>query len=161
MEPRLRPAVDRSRQDNDGCVSAPARCGCPASAAQCGFADLGDRLAMSSCHDCGRQYGNQHGFTDLIIPYLAWKEISPTGDDGGLLCPRICQRLASKGISCEGAFMSGPIATVSRTQMELLRRIENIELAIEGRNNRWSGIRSLIDSSGWGSVSRSLARLFP
>lgn len=33
--------------------------------------------------------------------------------------------------------MSGPIESVSRVTMHNLRRIENIELAIEGRDNKW------------------------
>lgn len=98
----------------------------------------------ASCNDCGRAYGSG-GFPDLIIPYWAWKQISPTGDDGGLLCPScICERLEISGIRCEGAFMSGPIDSVDRVTMHNSRRIENIELAIEGRNNKWSGVRGLI-----------------
>lgn len=101
--------------------------------------------AETGCHDCARPYGDEHGFPDLIIPFWAWKQISPTGDEGGLLCPScICKRLHEKGIHCEGAFMSGPIETVSRPTMYALRRVENIELAIEGRDNRWSAVRELI-----------------
>lgn len=97
-----------------------------------------------SCDDCGRQYGAEHGFPDLVIPYDAWKEISPSGDDGGLLCPScICKRLHDKGIRCTGAFMSGPIISVSEPTMSALRRIENIELAIQGRDNAWNGARSM------------------
>ena len=83
----------------------------------------------------------------MIIPYDAWKQISPTGDDGGLLCPScICKRLYDKNIRCEGAFMSGPIESVSGPTMNALRRVENIELAIAGRDNAWSGIRSIISA---------------
>lgn len=100
--------------------------------------------AIARCADCGRQYGDEFGFPDLIIPYWAWKEISPTGDDGGLLCPScICHRLETKGIRCEGAFVSGPINSIDRWTMHALRRVENIELAIEGRDNAWSGVREL------------------
>lgn len=100
---------------------------------------------MSACEDCGRKYGDEFGFPDLVIPYWAWKQISPTGDDGGLLCPScICARLHFRGIACEGAFMSGPIESVAQPVMNTLRRVENIELAIEGRDNALSGIRDLI-----------------
>jgi hypothetical protein len=96
---------------------------------------------MSKCEDCSRPYGEEHGFPDLVIPYEAWKKISPSGSDAGLLCPScICKRLHDKGIRCHGAFMSGPINPVSRTEMELLRRIENIELGIEGRDNKWGAL---------------------
>lgn len=97
------------------------------------------------CHDCLRPYGDEFGFPDLVIPFWAWKQISPSKSDGGLLCPScICKRLVAAGIRCEGAFMSGPIISVSRHAMELDRRLENIELAIEGRNNRWAGVRELV-----------------
>jgi len=98
-----------------------------------------------ACQDCNRPYGAEHGFPDLIIPYDVWKRISPTGDDGGLLCPScICKRLHDAGIRCTGAFMSGPIISVSEPTMYALRRVENIELAIEGRDNNWSGVRKLM-----------------
>lgn len=98
---------------------------------------------MPDCADCGRPYGSG-GFPDLIIPYWAWKQISPTGDGGGLLCPScICARLHIQGIRCEGAFMSGPIVSVSQPMMETMRRVENIELAIDGRQKRWTGVREL------------------
>lgn len=90
----------------------------------------------AGCDNCGRPYGHEHGFPDLIIPYESWIRISPSGDENGLLCPScICERLHDAGIKCPGAFMSGPIETVSYTTMSNLRRVENIELAIEGRNN--------------------------
>lgn len=93
---------------------------------------------MSSCEDCDRPYGEEHGFPDLIIPFDAWKRISPSGDEAGLLCPScICQRLYKAGIKCSGAFVPGPIQSVDYYTMQILRRIENIELAIEGRNNKW------------------------
>jgi len=77
------------------------------------------------CHDCNRPY-DDGGFQDLIIPNDAWRRISPTGDNGGLLCPScICKRLSDAGISCEGAFMSGPIISVSQATMYALRVAEN------------------------------------
>jgi hypothetical protein len=99
---------------------------------------------VTGCYDCKRPYASG-GFPDLIIPYWAWKRISPTGDDGGLLCPScICERLHIEGIKCEGSFMSGPIESVPQSVMSALRRVENIELAIEGRNNARAGIRDLV-----------------
>lgn len=79
------------------------------------------------CHDCQRPYGNENGFPDFIIPYWAWRRISPSGDINGLLCPScICKRLHDAGITCEGAFMSGPIESVSRPLMQALRLVENL-----------------------------------
>ena len=101
---------------------------------------------MTACQDCQRPYGAEHGFPDLIIPFDAWKLISPSSDDGGLLCPScICARLHKAGIRCEGAFMSGPIESVSYHTMSALRRVENIELAIRGRENAWCGVREMVD----------------
>jgi len=100
---------------------------------------------VAKCADCGRPYGAEHGFPDLIIPYADWIRISPSGDDGGLLCPScICGRLHLAGIRCEGAFASGPIISVTDPTMNALRRVENIELAINGRNNAMAGVRDLI-----------------
>lgn len=81
---------------------------------------------MSGCFDCGRPYSDG-GFPDLVIPNDAWRRISPTGNDGGLLCPScICARLEKAGIRCEGAFMSGPIESVSRPLMHTIRWVENL-----------------------------------
>lgn len=99
---------------------------------------------MAECFDCKRAYGDEHGFPDLIIPFWAWERISPTGSDAGLLCPScICKRLHDAGISCVGAFMSGPVKSVAPELMEAISNVETIQLAIEGRNNRWAGIRKL------------------
>ena len=99
----------------------------------------------AGCEDCNRPYASG-GFPDFTIPYDAWKQISTAGDDSGLLCPScICQRLHDKGIRCEGAFTSGPIISVSEPTMSALRRVENIELAIAGRDNRWMAVRDLVD----------------
>jgi hypothetical protein len=97
---------------------------------------------MAQCFDCQRPYGEEHGFPDLVIPFWAWEKISPTGDDGGFLCPScICRRLHEGHIRCEGAFMSGPLISVSQPMMTALRGLEDIRLAIEGRDNRYAKIR--------------------
>lgn len=82
---------------------------------------------MACCYECGRDYGADTGFPDLIIEKEAWRAISQTGDDGGLLCPScICRRLQEAGITTTGAFMSGPIESVDRTTMHNTRWIENL-----------------------------------
>lgn len=81
------------------------------------------------CADCRRPYGDPYGFPDLIIPNVAWREISPTGDEGGLLCPScILARLYEAGL-CDvpAALMSGPAVTVSQEEMQNLRERENSE----------------------------------
>lgn len=86
-----------------------------------------------SCADCGRPYGDEHGFPDLIIPNDAWRRISPTGNEGGLLCPScICKRLHEAGMSnIYGAFMSGPIRSVEEPVMHALRWAENVGETLE------------------------------
>jgi hypothetical protein len=85
------------------------------------------------CDDCGRPYASG-GFPDLIITKDAWQRISPTGDDGGLLCPScICQRLHDAGMSqVEGAFMSGPIKSVDLSLMHNIRWVENLRVQGHG-----------------------------
>jgi len=80
------------------------------------------------CYDCGREYGDEYGFPDLIIPDHAWKSISPTKDEGGLLCPScICKRLFDAGINnIEGSFMSGPIKSIDSSLMSVMQKIQNI-----------------------------------
>jgi hypothetical protein len=89
---------------------------------------------MTGCDDCGRQYGDEHGFPDLIITKDAWHRISPTGDDGGLLCPScICKRLSEAGMhGVEGAFMSGPIKSVDPSLMHTIRWVENLRVQGHG-----------------------------
>ena len=71
-----------------------------------------------SCYDCGRRYGDKYGFPDLVLPNDVWDAISPTGDEGGLLCPScICKRLADRGFTeVRASFESGPCRceTISR-----------------------------------------------
>jgi hypothetical protein len=40
--------------------------------------------------------------------------------------------------------MSGSIISVSEHAMDLHRRIENIELAIAGRNNQYAAVRQMV-----------------
>lgn len=81
------------------------------------------------CNDCGRPYGDEHGFPDLVIENYLWRRISPTGDDCGVLCPScMLKRLWAIGVrGCYGALMSGAVWSVNRPTMEALRRAENLE----------------------------------
>jgi hypothetical protein len=45
------------------------------------------------CYDCGREY--PFGL-DMTFPFEQWKMVSPTGDDGGILCPSCMVDRASK-----------------------------------------------------------------
>ena len=66
------------------------------------------------CYDCRRIYG-EPGFEDLVVSDDIWSKISPTGDEGGLLCPScLLARLTAAGLECEGRFTSGPIKNAVR-----------------------------------------------
>ena len=86
-------------------------------------------MTSTGCDDCGRPYGDEHGFPDFVIPNYIWRRISPSCDEGGLLCPScICKRLHDAGITnVEAAFMSGPIQSVTRSTMNALRMAENLQ----------------------------------
>lgn len=75
------------------------------------WTNAGNKQLDGACADCGRRYGGQYGFPDLMIEDWAWARISPRGNEGGLLCPScICRRLSEHGITCHGEFMSGPLS---------------------------------------------------
>lgn len=62
-----------------------------------------------ACYDCGRRYGNEYGFPDLVVPNDVWERISPRGHEGGLLCPScIVKRCHHEGIRCVAKWTSGP-----------------------------------------------------
>ena len=49
------------------------------------------------CYDCGLDYGDL-GWVEAVIPDKVWNEISPTGNQGGILCITcISRRLVKKG----------------------------------------------------------------
>lgn len=67
------------------------------------------RQMQGCCVDCGRKYGDEYGFPDLVVPNAVWQKISPPGDEGGLLCPScMCRRAYDLGIECKAVFRSGP-----------------------------------------------------
>lgn len=70
--------------------------------------------SSAACFDCGLAYDDP-GFQDLVLDDDVWARISPTGDEGGLLCPScICRRLHVAGINTRGTFGSGPLAALSK-----------------------------------------------
>lgn len=67
------------------------------------------RQFQGCCWDCGRKYGDEYGFPDLVVDDDVWKQISPTGHEGGLLCPCcMCRRAALLGLHVKAIFKSGP-----------------------------------------------------
>lgn len=80
-----------------------------------------------TCNDCGLSYGDE-GFQDLVVPHDIWEKISPTGDEGGLLCPScMCRRAAEAGVQCQATFRSGPFAV----DLTLEEHLEKISQAAE------------------------------
>jgi hypothetical protein len=73
---------------------------------------------FGACYDCGRHYGDEFGFPDLVLPHDVWAKISPSGDEGGLLCPScICRRAHALGMSGVPAmWASGPLVAVPYTR---------------------------------------------
>ena len=70
---------------------------------------LVSRRMQGCCMDCGRKYGDEFGFPDLVVSPEAWRALSPTKDDGGLLCPScMCRRAHDAGLETRAKFRSGP-----------------------------------------------------
>lgn len=67
--------------------------------------------SVAACYDCNLPYGDP-GFADLIVPNDVWAKISPTGHEGGLLCPTCIVRRATKaGLqNVRAIFRSGPFS---------------------------------------------------
>lgn len=74
---------------------------------------MSERTGQGCCYDCGRKYGDEFGFPDLLVPNDVWAKISPSGGHGGLLCSAcIVRRCALAGIRCEARWASGPLNEV-------------------------------------------------
>lgn len=68
-------------------------------------------LAGLACDDCGRAYGDEFGFPDMLVPDDVWETIAPERDGRGLLCPScIVRRCHHVGIECDARFTSGPFS---------------------------------------------------
>lgn len=67
-----------------------------------------ERQIGAYCEDCMLSYLDE-GFHDLVVPDEVWARISPTGDEGGLLCPTcMTRRCATLGIQTKAVWESGP-----------------------------------------------------
>ena len=57
------------------------------------------------CADCGMPYSEMG--VDLVLPDQQWKVISPTGDEGAILCANcICKRARKVGGTCVQAWIN-------------------------------------------------------
>lgn len=80
-------------------------------------------MSVIRCFDCGRQYGDEHGFPDLVVAHEVWNTaISPTGYEGGLLCPScMCKRAYEAGLTGVPArFTSGPFVVEPSVEVAAL-----------------------------------------
>lgn len=101
------------------------------------------RRMQGCCIDCGRKYGDEHGFPDLVVPNDAWKALSPTGHEGGLLCPScMCRRAHDAGVRCLARFTSGPFVHASESAPPTDLALEYAERKgfIEGCTEGYPGI---------------------
>ena len=59
------------------------------------------------CYDCGLEYG-ESAWIEAIIPDKVWIEISPTENEGGILCIScISKRLTKKGFKNVPVWLCG------------------------------------------------------
>ena len=56
----------------------------------------GGTKTMARCYDCGLDYQDP-GWIEAIIPDQVWNDISPTKDQGGILCITCISRRLVKG----------------------------------------------------------------
>ena len=63
------------------------------------------------CFGCGLEYGGDH-WLEIVLPNDIWAKISPTGDDGGILCANcIAERLNKLGMkNVSYKLVAGPLA---------------------------------------------------
>lgn len=66
-----------------------------------------------ACYDCGLRYGGP-GWMDAVVANDMWAKISPTGDEGGILCiscmARRCEALGLESVPCK--ITSGPLHSI-------------------------------------------------
>lgn len=86
------------------------------------------RHMKAVCYDCGRAYGDEYGFPDLTVQKSVWAKISPTGHEGGLLCPScLIRRVVDAGLTDVPArFASGPLRMVGREEMKAIFNDPNL-----------------------------------
>lgn len=42
-------------------------------------------MAGLACYGCGLPYAGEH-WVEAVVPHDVWAQISPSGDEGGILC---------------------------------------------------------------------------
>lgn len=94
-----------------------------------------DHITPAACYDCGRLYGDEHGFPDLVVDDDIWEQLMPGSEGGGLLCPScMCKRAHDLGLEVKAKFTSGPFmeVTISEAINNLVATIRSMrEKALE------------------------------
>ena len=95
------------------------------------------------CFDCGRKYGDEYGFPDMILPNEPWRVISPDGEGNGVLCPScICKRLHDAGLEKVPVyFASGPCCMPSTAEAD--HALESMVKTREEADRYWETLLSL------------------
>lgn len=87
-------------------------------------------VAPLGCHDCGRAYGGL-GWIEAVIPHETWAMISPSGDEGGILCIQCMatrlDRLQIENVSVK--LTSGPMIATDATPPDKVNSDAGLELA--------------------------------
>jgi hypothetical protein len=94
-----------------------------------------DEKPRAHCADCGRPYGDEYGFPDLVVSDDVWAKISgPTGN--GLLCPScLCHRSHNAGVkNAVAVFRSGPFVVYDIVD-ETAAVVERLRAAYTSWNN--------------------------
>lgn len=89
-------------------------------------------MTEAKCADCGLPY-EDNGFVDLVVPHKVWNEVlSPTGDEGGLLCPTcLCRAAVRAGIQCEASFGADHPFSVRAPEGSVVLTAEEVQVILE------------------------------
>lgn len=112
-----------------------------------------------TCFDCPLVYGSP-GWADFIVLDEVWRQISPSGGKGGILCVTcMIRRMENIGLHSIGRFSSGPFAdhTLDYTTKKTIERLER-ELAEAKREAeeqaRLNGMGAQREAALMGKVER-------
>ncbi len=86
-------------------------------------------MKKTKCYDCGLLYGSD-GWIEAIIPDNVWNIISPTKDEGGILCIScISKKLTEKGLSNIPVWLCGtePLKAIPGDPMDNLELLRNFK----------------------------------
>lgn len=110
-----------------------------------------DEYVIVACYDCGLAYGSE-GWIECIVPHDVWCEISPTHNEGGILCVTcIARRLKRAGRDRVPVMLCGTEAIVVAGQSEAFdrgwkvaeKRIRELDAALLAARRHADTLRSI------------------